>query len=125
MSDQTATSVWIFSRAKKHFRGGVFTRRDVAESWIKKICLTGTLTLYPVDVGAYEWAIEKGIFKPRKPHQTEARFIGGFTGAAMDRFHYENGVSGYLASEGYWNAIAPIWDSIDIDTLESFQGTFS
>src|SRR5207249_882841 len=59
MSDHTGTPVWIFTGVKGYFPGGVFTERDVAESWISKNRLTGTLTLYPVNVGAYEWAIEK------------------------------------------------------------------
>jgi hypothetical protein len=91
MSGQLATPVWIFSGAKRHFPGGVFTRRDVAESWIGKNRLTGTLTLYPVDVGAYEWAIDKGLFRPKKPHESEPEFIGGFSDAGMEHYHYEDG----------------------------------
>jgi hypothetical protein len=85
MSDQAAAAVWIFSGVNRHFLGGVFTRRDAAERWISKNCLSGTLTLYPLDVGAYEWAIEKGLFHPRKPHETEPEFIGGFSDAGMER----------------------------------------
>jgi hypothetical protein len=51
------TEVWVFSGAKKHFPDGVFTRQEIAESWILKNYLTGTLTLYPLDLGAYEWAV--------------------------------------------------------------------
>ena len=58
--------------------GGVFARRDLAEFWITKNRLTGTLTLYPVDIGAYEWAIGKGYFRPGKRHESEPEFIGGF-----------------------------------------------
>ena len=91
MSDQKATSVWIFSGPKRHFPGGVFTHRDVAESWIRKHRLRGTLTLYPVNVGAYEWAITEGLFRPSKPHEYEAEFIGGFSDAGMEHHHYEEG----------------------------------
>ena len=90
MSDH-ADGVWIFCGAQKHFPGGVFTQRGLAESWISKHRLSGTLTLYPLDVGAYEWAIEKGMFRPRKPHQSEPEFIGGFSDAGMEHYHYEDG----------------------------------
>jgi len=91
MSDQSVLFVWIFSGAKKHFPGGVFTRRDVAESWITKNHFIGTLTLYPVDVGAYEWAFDKGLFHQRMPHESEPEFIGGFSDAGMEHYHYEEG----------------------------------
>jgi hypothetical protein len=91
MIDQTTAIVWVFSGAKKHFPGGIFTSRPNAESWIAKNRLTGTLTLYPVDVGAYEWAIEKGIFRPKKPHESDPEFIGGFSSAGMEHYHYEDG----------------------------------
>lgn len=67
MSDLAAAEVWVFSGARKHFPGGIFTTKKVADEGIKTHRLTGTLTLYPVDIGAYEWALGKGLFKPRKP----------------------------------------------------------
>jgi len=69
----------------------VFTTREIADGWIAKNRLTGTLTRYPVDVGAYEWAIDKGMFRPRKPHESEPEFIGDFSDAAMEHYHYEDG----------------------------------
>jgi hypothetical protein len=53
--------------------------------------LTGILTLYPVDIGVYEWAIERGMFTPSKPHEQESAFIGGFTTASQPHHHYEAG----------------------------------
>jgi len=94
MSDQFPTQIWVFSGAKRHFPGGIFTSREKAEKWISKHRLTGTLTLYPVDVGAYEWAIEKGLFQPRKPHESNPEFIGGFSDAGMEHYHYEDGKGG-------------------------------
>ena len=91
MLDQNTGSVWVFSGGRAHFPGGVFTDRDIAESWIGRNRLTGTLTRYPIDIGAYEWAIEKGLFRPRKPHQSEPEFIGGFSDTGMEHYHYENG----------------------------------
>ena len=69
--------------AKRHFPGGVFTRRDLAEAWIDKNRLTGALTLYPVDTGAYEWAIQRGLFQPSMPHQTEPEFIAVLPGVRV------------------------------------------
>ena len=63
----------------------------MAESWIQKNRLTGTLTLYPVDVGAYEWAIDNGLFRPNKAHESTSEFIGGFSDARMEHYHYEDG----------------------------------
>jgi hypothetical protein len=83
--------VWVFSGADAHFPGAVFSDRARAEQWIASHKLTGTLTLYPVDVGAYEWAIENGWFKPSKPHQLEPQFIGGF-GCGHEHYHYEGGI---------------------------------
>jgi hypothetical protein len=83
--------VWVFSGARRHFPGGIFTSRELAEQWIRKNGLTGTLTLYPVDTGAYEWAISMGLFEPYKDHESTAEFIGGFSDARMEHYHYENG----------------------------------
>jgi hypothetical protein len=91
MSDQIHKYVWVFSGSKRHFPGGVFTTREIADVWVAKNRLTGTLTRYPADVGAYEWAIGNGMFRPRKRHESEAEFIGGFSDAGMEHYHYEDG----------------------------------
>jgi hypothetical protein len=83
--------VWVFSGAKRHFPGAIFTSREMTEPWVRKNRLTGTLTLYPVDVGLYEWAIDTGMFQPRNPQESTAEFIGGFTDATMEHYHYEDG----------------------------------
>jgi hypothetical protein len=88
---ETTKQVWVFNVAKRHFPGGIFLCRDKAEHWIRRHRLSGVLTLYPVDVGAYDWAIEKGLFQPRKPHETMAGFIGGFSDAGQEHYHYEDG----------------------------------
>lgn len=95
LMDDLLRYVWVFSGANRRFPGGVFTDRKLAERWIRKHRLNGTLTLYPVDVGAYEWAIETGIFRPRKEHESKAEFIGGFSDAGQDHYHYEDGECGH------------------------------
>lgn len=91
MTNQIKEDIWVFSGARKQFPGGVFTKKEIAELWVTKNRLTGTLTRYPVDVGVYEWAIEMGMFRPRKPHESEAEFIGNFSHAGMEHYHYEDG----------------------------------
>lgn len=90
--EEVPGGVWVFQNALTgRFAGGVFTTRERAEDWIGKNRLSGVLTLYPVDVGVYEWAIEAGLFSPKKPHEEEPPFIGGFTTASQPHHHYEDG----------------------------------
>ncbi len=63
---------------------------EKAEDWIAKHALSGTLTLYPVDEGAYDWSIRNGFFTPRKPHHSQSEFIGACTGGQRHH-HYEKG----------------------------------
>jgi hypothetical protein len=84
--------IWVFQNVLRgRFAGGLFTTREAAERWIEKNGCSGVLTLYPVDVGVYEWAIEQGLFTPNKPHERAAEFIAGFTTARQPHHHYENG----------------------------------
>ena len=84
--------IWVFQNTLTgRFAGGLFTSAKLAEEWIKKNRLSGVLTLYPVAVGVYEWAIEHDLFTPTKPHEQEAPFIGGFTTASQPHRHYEDG----------------------------------
>ena len=84
-------SVWVFNGARSNFPSGVFRKREPAETWIEANGLTGTLTKYPLDVGVYDWAIEVGLFKPKKPHETTTEFIQCFTTASQEHFHYIDG----------------------------------
>jgi hypothetical protein len=84
-------NVWVFNGAESRFPGGIFLQKVSAENWIKKNKLSGILTLYPVDNGVYDWAIENDIFLPIKEHHFTPSFIQGFTSASMEHYHYENG----------------------------------
>jgi hypothetical protein len=83
--------LWVFNEEHSNFAGGIFRNKAAAEEWIAKHRLSGTLTLYPVDVGVYDLFIAKGWFKPKQPKHYSPRFIGGFTQASQDHDHYENG----------------------------------
>jgi hypothetical protein len=84
-------TVWVFNGGRNSFPSGVFSQRELAEEWIRKNKLTGTLTEYPINQGVYDWAIEKGYFKPEREDQTTPAFIGNFSSASADHFHYEDG----------------------------------
>ena len=83
---QEATFVWVLMCGSR-FSCGVFSSRELGEEAIKKYGLVGTLTQYPLDSLTYDWAIEKGLWEPRKPHETEPRFIGRFS-PRTPHFHY-------------------------------------
>ena len=90
--------VWVFTAARNSptnttptLPGGVFSSLDAAEEWIKRHALYGLLTLYRVDVGAYDWAVANGHFKPSKPHHETSEFIGRFSGGDV-HYHYADGV---------------------------------
>lgn len=92
MADSIA--VWVFNGARASFPSGVFTSRELAEAWIQRHALTGTLTKYPLDTGMYEHSIATRSFTPRKPEHTTSEFIGKFSGGGLDHWHYENGSQG-------------------------------
>jgi len=82
--------IWVFSSERSAFPGGLFTDRGAAERWIAKHRLSGTLTLYPLDVGVYDLFVEQDWFRPKRAEHGEAKFIGGFTSAGQDHDHYED-----------------------------------
>lgn len=84
-------SIWIFNGANSRFASGVFEEINEAEKWIEKYSLTGVLTKYPTNMSVYDWATENGFFTPKKEEHTSAEFIGKFSSASQDHFHYENG----------------------------------
>jgi hypothetical protein len=85
-----AATVWVFNGSGRSLPSGVFSTREQAESWIREHRLTGLLTMYRLDVGAYDWATSHGLFTPKKPEHSTAEFIGRFSGGDV-HFHYENG----------------------------------
>ena len=73
--------VWVFNGARNHFPSAVFTERYLAEEWIQKNQLEGTLTAYPLNIGVYDWAIEKGYFTLKKEEHSTSNFIANFSSA--------------------------------------------
>ncbi len=89
------TYVWVFSGVKGKFPGAIFSDLLKAEEWILKYKLSGLLTKYPIDQGCFDWAIEKGITNLREDKLAEkkndADFIGSFSTASQEHYHYLNG----------------------------------
>ena len=81
--------VWVFNGGGV-FPSGVFSTREKAEAWIVRYELTGCLTNNPLDVGAYDWAVAEGRFKPMREYQKAPRFIGRFA-YGNEHYHYEAG----------------------------------
>jgi hypothetical protein len=84
-------TVWVFHGDGATFSSAVFTKYSFAESWIKKHGLTGLLTEYPLNKGAYDWCIEMNHFIPKKPLHHESKFIARFTSATQEHSRFENG----------------------------------
>ena len=84
--------VWVFNGTKSSFPAAVFCKMEEAEIWIAKYRLSGVLTLYPLDIGIYDWAIGNGYFTPNGDNQSSPEFIQKFTSAIQHHYHYENGV---------------------------------
>lgn len=89
-----AGSIWVFNGVQANFPSGIFSARELAEAWILKYRLTGTLTEYPLDVGMYDYSISKGFFTPKKEEHQTSLFIGKFTDGGMQHFHFEDGLLG-------------------------------
>jgi hypothetical protein len=92
MSD--IATVWVFNGAKARFASAVFSSKERADEWITKNRLSGVLTRYPLDLSVYEWALARGHFAPSKEEQRTAEFVGRFTSASQEHYHYEDGVQG-------------------------------
>jgi hypothetical protein len=82
--------VWVFNGSGGQFPAGVFSDLERAEAWIGKHRLSGTVTLYHVDYGAYDWSVANGLFTPTKAQHSTPEFIGRFAGG-QQHYHYENG----------------------------------
>ncbi|MBA6231404.1 MULTISPECIES: DUF7710 domain-containing protein [unclassified Colwellia] len=89
-------SVWVFNKNNANFSGGIFSELDLAESWIKDNRLSGVLTKYPLNQGVFDWAVENNMHSIKQEKLAEKsnqpNFIGGFTSARQEHYHYENGI---------------------------------
>lgn len=85
------TSVWVFHGETGRFSSGVFLTLDAGKVWVKKNSLSGMLTEYPINTGAYDWAVAQRFFKPENDTQRSPEFIQAFSSAYQNHFHFEHG----------------------------------
>ena len=90
--DTKHSFIWVFVGENSRFPSGLFVSFEVGKEWVALHKLSGVLTKYPLNEGAYDWAIANGLFLPKKPEHYSPMFIGKFTCAGMDHFHFEDGV---------------------------------
>jgi len=69
----------------------IFTARAAAEKWISDSQVSGALTAYPLDQPVYEWAVSNEFFTPKEAYQRESSFIGRFSSAYLEHYHYSDG----------------------------------
>jgi hypothetical protein len=83
--------VWVFNGSRGQFPGGVFTRLEIAENWIRINHLTGVLTHYPLDKGSFDWAKENGLVSEKLNSRADSEFVSSFSSASFEHYHYEEG----------------------------------
>ena len=84
--------VWIFIEEHGGAPGGVFSSRQLAEQWIRANRLSGTLSAYPLDEGCFDWALRNELVTgTAKTRGNDPVFIGSFTSASQEHYHYEHG----------------------------------
>jgi hypothetical protein len=83
--------IWIFHGEGARFASGVFTTEDLALEWVARHRLTGVVTQYPVNAGAYDEAIANGWFRPSKPHHGTPTHVAGFSPGHTEHIHVRDG----------------------------------
>jgi hypothetical protein len=58
--------------------------------------LSGLLTEYPLNEGVYDWAIQRGYYRPKG--EPDPIFIGRFTSGSQKHYHFEHGSTAELSS---------------------------
>jgi hypothetical protein len=86
--ENSLKEVWVFNGPHNQFPSAVFTSRDLAEAWIERHKLRGTLTAYPLNVSVYDWVTGRGYWKPKREEQTRPEFIANFSSAYQEHYHY-------------------------------------
>jgi hypothetical protein len=86
--EKSLKEVWVFNGSHNHFPSAIFSSRALAEAWIERHQLRGTLTAYPLDVSVYDWVKERGYFEPKREEQARPEFIANFSSAYQEHYHY-------------------------------------
>jgi len=83
--------VWIFHGAGGRFASAVFSELAIAEKWINGYRLSGVLTEYRLNEGAYDSAVATGYFEVKKAEHQSPEFIQKFSSGSQEHYHYEDG----------------------------------
>lgn len=89
---EEAKQIWIFNGDKNSFPSAVFDSKKLALDWIKTYKLSGTLTLYPVNISVYNWAIDNNYYTPKQEFQKTPTNIANFTSTHLEHIHFVEGV---------------------------------
>ncbi len=89
--ENDTNQIWIFNGPNSRFPSGVFLEKKQAEQWISQYKLSGILTLYPINISVYNWAIENDYFVITNERESTPEFIQKFTSASQEHYHYEDG----------------------------------
>jgi len=87
-----AAEVWIFVGDTGRFPSAVFERVEDARQWIRTNNLTGTLTLYPLNQGVFDWALANSHFELKAGRAATPSLVQNFSSAYQEHYHFEAGV---------------------------------
>lgn len=89
--EESGEKVWIFHGAGGRFASAVFSDLAIAEKWINGYRLSGVLTEYRLNEGAYDTAIADSSFNVKKAEHRSPEFIQKFTSGSQEHYHYKDG----------------------------------
>jgi hypothetical protein len=92
--------IWIYNFPGADFPCAIFDSLSKASEWIMDNKVSGTLTKMPVNISVYDWAKQAGYFKPKTPHHFSPKYIGQFSSAYLEHYHFEFDDEGNLVSGG-------------------------
>lgn len=84
-------TVWVFHGDGARFASGVFRSHEEGTAWVAQHKLTGVLTEYPLGVGAYDDAVERGLFRPTRDHHGTSAHIAQFSPGRTEHVHFIDG----------------------------------
>ncbi len=82
-------TVWLFTSASNdvvpdaHIPQAAFRTLAAGDRWVRTLKPSGMLTEYPMNIGVFEWATARGVFKPRRDDQRATPFIETFSDASQ------------------------------------------
>jgi hypothetical protein len=86
----TQQTVYVFTPEGGHFPAGIWTTADEAGTWIAGHDAKGILSTYELDSSAYDAAVGRGLFKPKRAEEESNEFIANFTSAIGHGHHVED-----------------------------------